>query len=106
MKDHVSVKSPLHEMTLNHKGREASSYHEMTLWRLPYRELGCSRRVFMEAEHDDLQAVATIGALEEAWLQQVRGHHGRQVDPPIGQTVAVKTKPMKQTKSLWPAYEH
>lgn len=59
----------------------------------------------METEHDNLQAVATIGALEEAWLQQVRGHNGRQVDPPIGQTVAVETKLIKP-KRLWFAHEH
>lgn len=52
----------------------------------------------METEHDDLQAVAAICAFEEAWLQQVRGHRRRQVDPPIRQTVAVETKLVKPQK--------
>lgn len=52
----------------------------------------------METEHDNLQAVATIGAFEEAWPQQVRRHCRREVDPPIRQTVAVKTKLIKRQK--------
>lgn len=31
----------------------------------------------METEHDNLQTVASIGAFEEAWPQQVRGHRRR-----------------------------
>lgn len=49
----------------------------------------------METEHDNLQAVAAVRAFEETWLQQVRGHHRGQVDPPVGQTVTVKTKQIK-----------
>ncbi len=59
---------------------------------LTYSELSGSRRSLMETEHDDLQAMAAIGALEETWLQQVRGHHRGQVDPPVCQTVTVKRK--------------
>lgn len=46
----------------------------------------------METEHDNLQTVAAVGAFEEAWAQQVRGHCRRQVDPPVCQAVTVKTK--------------
>lgn len=51
----------------------------------------------METEHDDLQAVAAIGAFEEARLQQVRGHHRRQIDPPVRQAVTVDRKQVKAT---------
>lgn len=61
-----------------------------------YSELGGSRGSPMETEHDNLQAVTAIGAFEEAWLQQVRGNHGRQVDPPICQAVTVKRKQTSQ----------
>lgn len=44
----------------------------------------------MKTEHDDLQAVAAIGAFEQARLQQVRGHPGGEVDPPVRQAVTVR----------------
>lgn len=44
----------------------------------------------MEAEHDDLQAVAAVGALEEAGLQEITGLPRREVDSPVGQAVAVR----------------
>lgn len=59
---------------------------------LTYSELGGSRRSLVETEHDDLQAVTAVGAFEEAWLQEVRGHRGRQVDPPVCQAVTVTRK--------------
>lgn len=49
----------------------------------------------METEHDNLQAVAAVRAFEETWLKQVRGHRRGQVNPPVGQTVTVKTKQIK-----------
>lgn len=42
----------------------------------------------MEAEHDDLQAVAAIGALEEAWPDEVIRAAGWEVDAAVGQAVA------------------
>lgn len=59
---------------------------------LTYSELGGSRIRPMETEHDNLQAVAAVGAFEEAREQQVRGHRRRQVDPPVCQAVTVKTQ--------------
>lgn len=53
----------------------------------------------MEAKHNNLQAVAPIGALEEAWPQQVRGKMRRQVDPPVRQAVTVKTRHRHLTKT-------
>lgn len=67
---------------------------------LTYSELGGSCRSLVETEHDNLQAVTAIGAFEEAWLQQVRGHRRRQVDPPICQAVAVERKQMKAAKAI------
>ncbi len=64
---------------------------------LTYSELGGSRGSLVETEHDDLQAVTAVGAFEEAWLQQVRGHRRRQVDPPVRQAVTVERKQMKAT---------
>ena len=46
----------------------------------------------MEAEHDDLQAVAAVGALEEARPDEVIRAAGREVDAAIGQAVAVRGK--------------
>lgn len=60
----------------------------------------------METEHNNLQAMAAIGAFEEACLKQVRGQCRRQVDPPVCQTVTVrikdKTKQIKMTDSPKP----
>lgn len=50
-------------------------------------ELGGPGAGSMEAEHDDLQAVAAVGALEEARVQQVSGQPRGQVDPPVRQAV-------------------
>lgn len=68
---------------------------------LTYSELGGSRRSLVETEHDDLQAVTAVGAFEEAWLQEVRGHRGRQVDPPVCQAVTVTRKETKTTAFTW-----
>lgn len=46
----------------------------------------------MEAEHDDLQAVAAIGALEQAGLQQVRGQVRGEVDTPVRQAITESTE--------------
>lgn len=43
----------------------------------------------MEAEHDNLQAVAAIGAFEEARPDEVVRVAGREVDAAVGQAVAV-----------------
>jgi hypothetical protein len=43
----------------------------------------------MEAEHHNLQSMAAIGALEEAGLDEVIGVTGREIDPTVGQAVAV-----------------
>lgn len=43
----------------------------------------------MEAEHDNLQTVAAIGAFEEAWPDEVVRVAGREVDAAVGQAVAV-----------------
>lgn len=48
--------------------------------------------VAVEAEHHDLQAVAAIGALEEARLDEVVGVARREVDPAVGQTVAAGSR--------------
>lgn len=42
----------------------------------------------MEAEHDDLQSVAAVGALKEAGLDEVIRVAGWEVDPSVGQAVA------------------
>ena len=42
----------------------------------------------MEAEHHDFQAMAAIGALKEAWLDEVGRVAGREVDPAVRQAVA------------------
>lgn len=57
---------------------------------LTYSKLGGPCRILMEAEHDDLQAVTAVSAFEETWLQQVRGHCGGHIDPPVCQTVTDK----------------
>lgn len=62
-----------------------------------YSELGGSRRSLVETEHDDLQAVTAVGAFEEARLQQIRRHRGRQVYPPVCQAVTVTRKQTKAT---------
>ena len=37
----------------------------------------------VEAQHDDLQAMAAIGALEESWTQKVWGEVWRKVYAPV-----------------------
>lgn len=46
----------------------------------------------MKAEHDNLQAVAAVGAFEEAGLDEVVGAAGGEVDAPVRQAVAVQEK--------------
>lgn len=53
----------------------------------------------MEAEHDNLQPVAAIGAFEEARLDEVVGAAGGEVDAPVRQAVAVQEKKKKSHKS-------
>lgn len=60
-----------------------------------YGELGGSCRSSVKTEHYNLQAVTAVGAFEEAWVHQVRGHSRRQVDPPVCQAVTVKRKGQK-----------
>lgn len=46
----------------------------------------------MKAEHDNLQAVAAVGAFEEAGLDEVVRAAGGEVDAPVRQAVAVQEK--------------
>lgn len=59
---------------------------------MTYSEFGGPCRGPVKTEHDNLQTMTAIGAFKEAWLNQVRGHCGRQVDPPVCQAVADKGK--------------
>lgn len=52
----------------------------------------------MEAEHDNLQPVAPVGAFEEAWLDEVLGAAGGEVDAPVRQAVAVQEKNITEIK--------
>lgn len=45
----------------------------------------------VEAQHNDLQAVAAVCTFEEARLQQVWREARGQVDPPICQAITVNT---------------
>ena len=53
-----------------------------------HRDLRAPGMLPMEAEHDDLQAVAAIGALEEAWPDEVIRASGWDVDAAVAQAVA------------------
>lgn len=52
----------------------------------------------MEAQHDNLQPVAPIGAFEEARLDEVLGAAGGEVDAPVRQAVAVQEKNITQVR--------
>lgn len=54
-----------------------------------HRDLRAPGTLPMEAEHDDLQAVAAVGAFEEAGSDEVIRVAGREVDAAVGQAVAV-----------------
>ena len=53
-----------------------------------HRDLRAPGMFPVEAEHDDLQAVAAIGALEEARPDEVIRAAGWEVDAAVGQAVA------------------
>lgn len=53
-----------------------------------HRDLRAPGVLPVEAEHDDLQAMAAVGALEEARPDQVVRVAGREVDAAVGQAVA------------------
>ena len=57
-----------------------------------HRELGGSGTRPVEAQHDNLQAVAAVGALEQPRSEEIRGQQRRKVDPPVGQAVATETR--------------
>lgn len=63
-----------------------------------HSDLGALGFLPVKAEHDDLQAVAAVGALEEAGLDEVVGAAGGEVDPPVRQAVAVQEKNVRQVK--------
>lgn len=52
----------------------------------------------MKAQHDNLQPVAAVGAFEEAWLDEVVGAAGGEVDAPVGQAVAVQETNVREVK--------
>lgn len=58
-------------------------------WARTHRDLRAPGMLPVEAEHDDLQAVAAVGALEEARPDEVIRAAGREVDAAVGQAVAV-----------------
>lgn len=60
----------------------------------------------MEAEHDNLQPVAPVGAFEEAWLDEVLGAAGGEVDAPVRQAVAVQEKNITEIKKKKPSQQH
>lgn len=57
---------------------------------MAHRDLGAPGTRAVEAEHHDFQPMAAVGALKEAGLDEVIGVAGREVDPPVGQAVAVR----------------
>lgn len=57
---------------------------------MAHRDLGAPGTRAVEAKHHDFQPMAAVGALKEARLDEVIGVAGREVDPPVGQAVAVR----------------
>lgn len=55
----------------------------------------------MEAEHHNFQAVAAVGTLKEAWLDEVIGVAGGEVDPAVGQAVAVGGEEARVVQLGW-----
>lgn len=55
---------------------------------LTHRDLGAQGSAPVEAEHDQLQPMATIGTFEEARRDEVIRAAGREVDATVSQAVA------------------
>lgn len=69
-------------------GAGGSHPNQASLVHRTHCDLGAPGPLPVEAEHDDLQAVAAVRALEQARPDEVVRAAGREVDAPVGQAVA------------------